>query len=215
MKHASFDCTFDAVIVGNGSFPETDEVRHFISETPLVVCCDGGSTALIEAGYTPDWIVGDGDSISPENKEKFRNVFIQIPEQDTNDQTKAVNFCIDYLLKQGISRRPRLLIIAATGKREDHTLGNISLIAHYFDRADVISMSDYGYFRAAQNTGHWHVCIGQQLSIFNINATGFQCEGLKYPVYDFKEWWQGTLNEAVSERVTIYARGKFLVYISW
>jgi len=215
MKHSSFDCTFDAVIIGNGTFPETDEVRRYISDSKLVVCCDGGSTALIDAGYTPDWIVGDGDSISPKNKELYKAIFIQIPEQDTNDQTKATNFCVNLLAEQGLSRRPRILILGATGKREDHTLGNISLIANYFDQADVISMSDYGYFRAAKDIGHWKVCLGQQLSIFNINATGFKCEGLKYPLYDFKEWWQGTLNEAINNRVTIYAKGKFLVYVSW
>lgn len=215
MKHFSFDLTFDAVIIGNGSFPETDEVLRYISASSLVVCCDGGSTALVDAGYTPNWIVGDGDSISQENREKYRDIFIQIAEQDTNDQTKATNFCVDLLAKQGLSRRPRILILGSTGKREDHSLGNISLIANYFDRADVIAMSDYGYFRAAENIGHWNVCMGQQLSIFNLNASGFQSEGLKYPLYDFQEWWQGTLNEATNERVTIYAKGKFLVYVSW
>jgi len=208
--------SFDAVIIGNGSFPKTARVRRLITESPLVVCCDGGTNALVEAGFLPDWIVGDGDSISAANKKRFRAIFKQQKEQESNDQTKAVNFCLKLLAKQGLGRRPRLLILAATGKREDHTLGNISLIYSYFEQADIITLSDYGYFQAFRDTAQWdHLCIGQQVSIFNLDAKGLQGQGLKYPVYDFKELWQGTLNEATASTVTLSALGRFLVYLAF
>lgn len=211
-----FTHTFDAVIVGNGSFPETARVRRFIAESPLVISCDGATNALVKAGFLPNWIVGDGDSISPENKERFQLIFKQEKEQESNDQTKAVKFCLGLLAEQGLPRRPRLLILAATGKREDHTLGNISLIASYFEQADVITMSDYGYFEAFRDTAQWdHLRIGQQLSIFNLDAKGLQGQGLKYPVYDFKELWQGTLNEVTASTVTLSAQGRFLVYLAF
>ena len=53
-----------------------------------------------------------------------RQILHRISDQETNDQTKAVNF----LLAQG---KRRIAIIGATGNREDHTLGNISLLSDY------------------------------------------------------------------------------------
>ena len=211
-----FTHSFDAVIVGNGSFPKSTKVRRFIRASSLVISCDGGTNALVKAGFFPNWIVGDGDSISQENKERFGHIFEQQKEQESNDQTKAVKFCLHLLAKQGLKRRPRILILAATGKREDHTLGNISLIYSYFEQADVITMSDYGYFEAFRDTAQWdHLRLGQQLSIFNLDAKGLQGQGLKYPVYDFKELWQGTLNEVTAPTVTLSAQGRFLVYLAF
>ena len=56
--------------------------------------------------------------------------------------------------------------------------------------------------------------IGQPISIFNFGGTGFQSDGLRYPLYDFNNWWQGTLNEAVSEKVSIRAKGYFIVFLT-
>ena len=45
-------------------------------------------------------------------------------DQETNDLTKAVN----YVKTLGFRE---VLILGATGRREDHTLGNISLLAQF------------------------------------------------------------------------------------
>ncbi len=37
-----------------------------------------------------------------------------------------------------------MVIVGATGKREDHTLGNISLLAEYITRTNVIMVTDTG-----------------------------------------------------------------------
>ena len=40
-------------------------LRHYIREyKPVLIGVDGGADALIEAGYRPDLIVGDMDSVS-------------------------------------------------------------------------------------------------------------------------------------------------------
>ena len=42
-----------------------------------------------------------------------------------------------------------------------------------------------------------------------------QSEGLKYPLYNLQNWWQGTLNEALGECFTIDADGYYLVYFAY
>lgn len=206
---------FDAVIIGNGSFPGSKRVRNLINKIKIRVCCDGGANTFIAEGYEPNLIVGDGDSLTPENKEKYSSIFIRIPEQETNDQTKAVKQTISFLKQKYNITHPRILIVGATGKREDHTIGNISLLATYKRLADIIMISDYGYIEAVDSRGQWTLPLGHEISIFNINATDFKSQGLQYPLYDFDQLWQGTLNKNISETVSITAKGLFLIYISF
>ena len=75
--------------------------------------------------------------------------------------------------------------------------------------------TDYGFFIPCNGKSLFIVSVGQQVSIFNFGAKEFKSQGLKYPIYDFTNWWQGTLNEAVSEQVNIEAKGDYLVYLTY
>lgn len=198
--------TTEALILGNGDYPTHPYPLGLLAQTAYVVCCDGAADEYIRRGFTPDAIIGDGDSLSPQNRKRFASIFHQIDDQETNDQTKAVNF----LLAQG---KRKITIVGATGRREDHTLGNISLLMDYFRAgADVRMVTDYGIFIPAQNSRTFAARRGQQVSIFNFGAQGLQGEGLVYPLSDFTNWWQGTLNETTSCEFTIRATGEYLVF---
>ena len=130
----------DAVVLANGEYPAAAPPLQILADAPYVICCDGGADEYIRNGHIPNLIIGDGDSISEENRKKYGYLLHRISEQDTNDQTKAVN----YLLSQG---KRRIAIVGATGKREDHTLGNISLLMDYMRAgADVRTYTDHGVF---------------------------------------------------------------------
>ena len=116
--------TPEAVILANGEYPMHVLPLKILEEAQFVICCDGAANEYILRGHTPDIIIGDGDSLSPENKTRFSDIIHHIADQETNDQTKAVHF----LQEKGYRR---IAIVGATGKREDHTLGNISLLLDY------------------------------------------------------------------------------------
>lgn len=199
----------DAIVLGNGDYPTHPYVLNILQQAPYVVCCDGSVDEYILHGSIPDAIVGDGDSISPKNRERFANIFHQVKDQDTNDQTKAIRFL------QALGKK-RIAIVGATGKREDHTLGNISLLMDYMqDGLQVEIITNHGIFTPANNTQTFASHTGQQVSIFNFGATGLQGEGLAYPLSDFTNWWQGTLNEATGEEFRIHATGKYLVFATF
>lgn len=106
----------------------------------FTVCCDGAADRYLASGRVPDRIVGDGDSLSVENQKRYASIIRYNPDQETNDQTKAVN----YLMEKGFRR---IAIVGATGRREDHTLGNISLLMEYMRMgAEVRMYTDYGFF---------------------------------------------------------------------
>ena len=203
------DNMFDAVIIAGGEYPTAALPLEIIKNTPYVVCCDGAADAFIATGAIPNAIVGDGDSISAENRAKYSHLLHIISEQESNDQTKAIRFCME----QG---KRRIAIVGATGKREDHTIGNISLLIEYARAGmEVYSFTDYGTFIPCNGTTTLPCRKGQQVSIFSITAKELSAEGLLYPIYDFTNWWQGTLNECTSEVFTINANGEYLLFINY
>lgn len=220
----------EVVILGGGDYPSHPHVLSLLQEAERVACCDGAAYEFIRRGGQPWRIVGDCDSIlSPQNQEeeeileKNRHLIRRIEEQDDNDQTKTVRYCLEHGYR-------RIAIVGATGGREDHTLGNISLIAEYLRMgADIRLYTDHGVFIPCHNRIELPVAIpdafeavsdkiatrqkSTQISIFNISAHGFTSQGLRYPLYDFSQWWQGTLNEAIASPIVVEAEGDFLVYV--
>ena len=200
---------YDAVIVAGGEYPTAPLPLEVMQSAPFVVCCDGAADRHIATGRVPDAIVGDGDSISAANREKYAHLLHVISEQETNDQTKAVRF----LMERG---KRSIAIVGATGKREDHTIGNISLLIEYARAGcDVRSFTDHGVFIPCYGTTTHKCRKGQQVSIFSITAKELSAEGLLYPIYDFNNWWQGTLNECTGNEFTINANGEYLLFINY
>ena len=182
------------IILADGLFPSSEKVQNLLREAETIVCCDGAAQKLLDFGVEPDYIVGDLDSLSAELKQRFTQKIIQNTDQETNDLTKAVEFCISKNWKQ-------IVILGATGLREDHTLGNISLLCDYKKQLDKVAMiSDFGTFTPIFETTTFNSYLGQQVSIFALNQkTKLTFNGLKYPVTNqsFTSWWQGTLNSAL------------------
>ena len=200
---------FEAVVVAGGDYPTSEQALQVLHNAPYVVCCDGAADRYISTGHVPDAIVGDGDSISAYNRTKYAALLHIIAEQETNDQTKAVN----YLLGKGMRH---IAIVGATGRREDHTIGNISLLIEYARAgAQVRSFTDHGVFIPCNGDTTLKCRKGQQVSIFAITAKELSSEGLLYPIYDFTNWWQGTLNECTGEQFTIHAEGEYLLFVNY
>ena len=203
-----YDNRFDAVVLAGGDYPTAQQPLEILHGAEYVVCCDGAADRYIALGHTPDAIVGDGDSISVTNREKFASRLHIVGEQESNDQTKAVRF----LMSQG---KRRIAIVGATGRREDHTIGNISLLMEYMRMGvEVRSYTDYGVFVPCNGTCTFPCRPGQQVSVFNFTAHGLCAHGLAYPLYDFTTWWQGTLNRCTGTTLTIEAQGEYLLFFS-
>ena len=212
---------FDAVVVANGAFPKHETLLRILHRTPHVIACDGAAETLLNAGFTAQQmtVIGDGDSLAPRLKRQLH--FISISEQDDNDLTKATRYvCTQHGQAQPqltANRRLRIAYLGATGKREDHTLGNIALMMHYYDHFNVqpFMLTDEGIFIAAHGDCSFDVTPGQQISIFNFGCQQLECQGLRWPIYPFETLWQGTLNEAVHSVVQIKADNSYLIYITW
>ncbi len=199
----------DAIIVGGGDFPVHPIPLEILGSSDKVVCCDGAANEFYTRGLQPWRIVGDCDSLSPEAAGKFSDIIRHNPDQETNDQTKAIS----YLASKGYTN---IAIVAATGRREDHTLGNISLLMEYMRQGlQVRTYTDFGVFIPCRDNNVFESPVGSAVSIFSFGTTGMTAEGLQYPLRDFTSWWQGTLNVTTAPSFTIRCKGEYLVYITY
>lgn len=197
--------TPSAIILANGDYPVHPLPLSLLAKTSYVVCCDGATDEFVRWGRIPAAIVGDGDSLSELNKKQFAGILHSIPDQETNDLTKAFSFC----LQQG---KKDMLILGATGKREDHTLGNISLLVEYMNQAEIEMVTDYGVFTPISEDSEFESYPGQQVSIFNLSGAVLSQEGLQYTLPPLNNWWQGTLNASLSNRFIIHTTGRAIIF---
>lgn len=195
------------VIIANGRFPTHPTPLSYIERASFIVCCDGAANEFIEIGGKPNAIVGDCDSISKENIVRFADILYPNNDQETNDLTKSVQFCVDKGMKD-------IIIVGGTGKREDHTLGNISLLAEYVYIANVVMATNWGIFTPINTTTQFKSFIGEQVSIFSIDHTKVSSQNLKYPLSNriLSNWWEGSLNESLDESFTIKTTNRIIVF---
>jgi thiamine pyrophosphokinase len=199
-----------SVILADGSFPVHHIPMGYLRNAEHIICCDGSAESLIMADLEPEAIVGDLDSLDPGIAERFSDRIYKDSDQDTNDLTKAVRWCINKGYEE-------IVILGATGKREDHTIGNISLLTEYARELKVIMVTDTGTFTPLLKSSVVRCLPCQQVSIFSINPeTEITSAGLKYKLNKrrLNNWWEATLNEATGSNFTLeFNNGRVIVYL--
>lgn len=197
------------VILANGTFPAHPVPLARLQEADLIVCCDGAAEKLTAHGFEPGIIIGDLDSVSAGLREKYSPILVQDSDQETNDLTKAVSWCVSHCIRE-------VAILGATGIREDHTLGNISLLADYSKMIDAVILTDTGSFRVYDHSVTIASHPGRQVSVFSIDPKlSVSSSGLRYPLNNLTlhSWWRGTLNEADGDRFSLdFEGGQVLVF---
>lgn len=215
------------VVLANGSYPSHPCPLALLQRATTLVCTDGAAQILPAPLLSRAWIVGDMDSIPPALRHTCASRLIHDACQENNDLTKAVQFCV----RQGIRQ---LTILGATGRREDHSLGNISLLADYAPLLDGVQMvTDYGRFLVyasdpshpldtptpitLESRSYNPIQPGAPISFFGLNPRmHLTAQGVQYPVEQviFDAWWKGTLNVCTADRVQVaFTNGPLLVYL--
>lgn len=196
------------VILCNGDFPRAAQPLQAMHRADHIVCCDGAYNTLMS--QLPDigiplTVIGDLDSIADRDAVRC----IHVAEQLSNDQTKAFRYV------ETTWPEAEIVILGATGKREDHTVGNISLLADYLEEhtnsdAGICMMTDYGVFTPINRPTIFKSFPSQQVSLFSMtHGCRITTERLEYPLRQehLPRWWQGTLNACLAESFAVMPQG--------
>lgn len=207
-----------AVIVGNGQFPKKEYPLYLLESADYVVCCDGALDTYLRHFRNrtlrrPDVVIGDMDSLSKKAAAKFSDIAVRIEEQETNDQSKAFHYILEHFPDVDT-----IHILGATGKREDHTIGNLSLLMEYArelggqggaagGRAVFVDIvSDWSSAFAITDTCDLNIGEGRSISIISPdNSLKIKSKGLVWPTDNvvFDNLWKATLNRAATDCVRL------------
>ncbi len=202
----------ETVVLANGKFPDHPVPLGYLLNAKRIICCDGAADSLVDFGLEPFAIVGDCDSVNKKIADKYQDRLFRDNDQETNDLTKAVNWCTGRGYKN-------IVILGATGKREDHTLGNISLLVEYAKIITVKMVTDAGTFIPILESNKIETQKGQQVSVFSIDTdTEITSSGLKYKLVNKKlsNWWTATLNESEGDNFTLeFNTGPLIVFLKF
>ncbi len=201
------------IILADGEFPVHEKPLSLLMSSGNIVCCDGAAGRLTDAGVSPMAIVGDMDSLEIEKQQRYNAIIHKSDDQEANDLTKA--FINSLELNPG-----KITILGATGLREDHTIGNISLLSHYSGLTSIpVEMwTNSGIFISVKSSCTINAFKGCQVSVFSLDSdVKIKSEGLKYPLdnVSFDSWWKGTLNEcqSVSFSLTLINEGRVIIFL--
>ena len=128
----------NVVIFANGEKINEDLVKNYLPRGAVIVSADGGGNICAELGIEPDYLIGDFDSISPLNRERFVNTqIIPAPDQNHTDMQKALEFVLEL-------NPQRIIIFGAYGLRKDHAVGNLLIFHDYAEKIPLEIIDNYG-----------------------------------------------------------------------
>lgn len=159
-------------IVLNGDFTE----NYDFGGVGKIIACDAAFSELQKRGINPDIVLGDFDSLgfTPENAIKYP------VEKDMTDGELA----IEYAFKEGYKD---IDIVSFGGKREDHFLGNLSLLIKAKNTGlNACGVTNYSKIFYLEKGNHsFEVDVGKTVSLFTFESCLVkESSGLKYPYYD-------------------------------
>lgn len=175
------------LLFANGEFKRGQMVTLLLNtlDSPRVICADGGALHARALGLTPHTIIGDFDSLTDEEVERFLAAGAEIiqhpPEKDETDLELALHHCRQI----GASE---IFILGGLGGRFDQTIANILLLTHpaFSDiRIDVIDGDQV--LRLLQPGRHqFDGERGDTVSLIPLSAAavGITTWQLQYPLQD-------------------------------
>lgn len=114
----------EASIIANGTVKSGAWLRKNLRGT--IIAADGGANTCLKHRITPDYVIGDFDSIRKSTLTRLKKTsrIIRAPDQNKTDLQKAL--ALAHKLKA-----ERVFVFGAIGTELDHTLGNLlSLDTH-------------------------------------------------------------------------------------
>jgi len=182
-----------------------------------MIAADGGYAALASRGITPDLIIGDFDSLTPELQSAVSdhpNVMRSSAEKDDTDMMLAVR----YGLERGYER---FVINGGLGGRLDQTLANIQILVYLADNGARGTLLGHGVGVTVIKNGELRFSRSEAVGIVSVfsardKAEGVTLKGLKYPLDDAtltNEYPLGVSNEFTGVPAVISVREGTLIVI--
>jgi len=171
-------------IVSSGCCVDPDFFSKKVRKTGryLTVCCDGGARHFRNLKIKPDIIIGDMDSIDPDQLAMYAALEIKIIKYSPNKDYTDTEIALDYAL--GLKPR-KIYIWCSLGGRIDHTLANIFLLLKGQKKGiETFLIDEYCEAFVLDKEDSFTNEKGKTVSLLSLtpSVTGITLSGFAYPL---------------------------------
>ncbi len=195
------------LLLANGKPPRKSVFDYLHKKNfNILICADGGANSAKKINLTPDFIIGDFDSIkeSTINFYKGKSKLIRISGQNNTDVEKCLKFAIQKKITEAI-------LLGVTGDRLDHTFCNLGIVLKFYGLIKLSIAAENSFLTAYSGEVELNTIQGETISLYGFNSkTRISSGGLKYPLentalpFGKKE---STSNLALSTKVKLKING--------
>lgn len=193
-------------LVLNGEEP--NQLPDF-SDYEIICATDGAYQYLLKNNITPTFISGDFDSLAilPQGVEA-----IKTPDQNFTDFDKILKILFEKGYKE-------IDVFGASGKEQDHFLGNLNTALQWKDRLEIMFYDNHGYYFLAKKKTSIPHCLHKTVSLVPFPlATEVTTKGLQYPLNSEDLVFGkriGTRNKAIENQIDIHFKsGALFIFIN-
>ena len=197
------------IVIANGSFPSHPIAKNYLNKSGTIICTDGAADKLIDSGKNPDIIIGDFDSTSIKGKNRTGK-WIETPDQNKTDLEKTFEWCIMNNIK-------KIVLLGSSGKREDHTIGNLFTLAKYHDEIQCEIITNHAKIICVSGENYIFADTNQNISIIATEPIErITLDGLQYNIKNesLLPSTRAISNKAISDKFYLESTGKVLVFLN-
>ena len=166
-----------AIIMSGGQVRDDGFVKELALSGDMLICADSGVMNALRLGLHADICVGDFDSSTP--PEDAATEWVTLPtEKDDTDTMSAARIAVE-------GGADEVMILAGTGSRLDHTIGNLSVLEFLRQRGIKARLIDENnqVFLAGEGTYFIPKAEGEFLSLLPFcSQPVISVSGVKYPL---------------------------------
>ena len=192
-------------LVGEGEV-SVEVLAKALKLAPVLVAADGGANAAVKAGFVPEAVIGDLDSVSQDNRNALPSSrIIEVEEQDSTDFEK----CLARI------SAPFIIGVGFTGRRLDHTLAAMSVLARQIGPPTIL-IDEFDVAFAPRAAVRLDTVPKTRVSLFPMDDVTGKSAGLKWPIdgLAFSPSTQiGTSNVATGPVDLMFDNSKMLVLL--
>lgn len=174
-----------AVLFAGAAITDYSFCEKYLQNADWIICCDGGMHHAKALGITPDYIVGDFDSVRPEVLEEYRNMGISLRQFPTHKNETDMQLGMLLALELGATE---LVLIGGIGDRFDHTLANAHLLLYLLKKGvRGILVNEKNRVELIDKEVTLYGKAGDLVSTIplSMQVEGVTLEGLEYPLVDY------------------------------
>jgi len=198
------------LIIANGKATKKKLLQKLVNKSDCIIAADGGANICFQNNITPDYVIGDFDSIDINLKSHFKTTeFIYKPNQEEHDLLKALKFCK--------TLKPQKVICTVVfGKRIDHTFSNLFILQNQNFKFELEFIDDYAKVFIINNKHKFNLSPNNPISFLSYTPVfGVTLKGFKYNLNkkDFPDGFNGVSNEIAETPASISVKKGSLIAI--